>query len=192
MYIPRTPLRRRAPWIAVAIAAIAGGGAMGLTQVSGGGSAVAAVPAALSPTAGPTAAPTPEFTPAPSLPTVFTPAVNTGWELPAPNDPLLVLESSTPTPRATPTHTPRPSSTPTPKPTKTPTPSPTPTSTPTPQPDPTCSYGGRSFGVGTKLTIGRAEYECTAAANGQAGWVKVPQQPTDPASTPPSPASTSR
>jgi hypothetical protein len=132
MYIPRTPLRRRAPFIAVAVAALAGGGAMGLTQVSGGGKAVAAVPAAVSPTDSPTVAPSPESTPAPSGPMVFTPAVNTGWDVPDPNDPSWAgLALYPPKPRVTLTHTPRPTSTPTPKPTRTPTPTPTPTSTPT-------------------------------------------------------------
>jgi hypothetical protein len=133
MYIPRTPLRRYAPLITVAVAAVVGTGAIGVTQLSAGGHAVAAVPTAVSPTDNPTVAPSAEDTPAPSLPMVFTPAVNTGWDVPDPNDPsLAALESYAPRPRVTVTHRPtsKPTSTPTPKPTHTATPDPTPPSTP--------------------------------------------------------------
>jgi hypothetical protein len=171
MYIPRTPLRRRAPWIAVAVAAIAGGGAVGLAVVPAGGHAVAAV----SPVDTPTVAPSP--TPVPSLPP-FTPAVNTGWELPSPDDPLLIVVAPTrPRPRVTPTHTPRPTTTPSPKPTTTSTPSPKPPATP---PPPTCTYDGRTYTSGEKRwgpadgAGHRIQYVCSPS-NPDGSWVALPR-----------------
>jgi hypothetical protein len=187
MYIPRSPLRRRAPLIAVAVAAIAGGGAMGITQLSGSSAAVAAVPAAASPAGSPIVVvpslPIPEVTATPAP----TDAVPTGWEIPDTGDATSApVESSTPKPtqKPTPKHTPSPK----PKPTTTRTPSPKPTTTPTPR-APTCTDAGQTYQVGEKRwghdDAGHPIQDvCSASTPGAADWVPVPRQPPQGSCTP--------
>ncbi|HEY2832073.1 MAG TPA: hypothetical protein VGJ14_06580 [Sporichthyaceae bacterium] len=165
----------------MAVAAIAGGGAMGITQLSGSSAAVAAVPAAASPAGSPIVVvpslPIPEVTATPTP----TDAVPTGWEIPDTGDATSApVESSTPKPtqKPTPKHTPSP----TPKPTTTRTPSPKPTTTPTPR-APTCTDdAGQTYKIGDTVwgpydsNGHRIQHVCSATTPGAADWTSVPPQ----------------